>query len=95
MLEPVLLAVASVLELILGESEALIWEGNGRLRSDIGNGELRFLLIALLELVDFLGCWLWVRRATASSSLSVVVFLVVWSAMAMAGAGRTSVMDAG
>lgn len=39
--------------------------------------------------------WLWVRRATMSSNLSVVVFLVVWSAMAMAAAGRTNVRDAG
>lgn len=39
--------------------------------------------------------WLWVRRVTASSNLSVVVLLVVWSAMAMAAAGRTSVRDAG
>ena len=35
--------------------------------------------------------WLWVNRVMASSSLSVVVFLVAWSAMAMASAGRTSV----
>ena len=35
--------------------------------------------------------WLWVNRVIASLSLSVVVFLVAWSAMAMASAGRTSV----